>query len=63
MGLTNKKEEQLKKMPGIECTIGRSKDGRFVIHRTIITHVKPSAYYRAVMDGKEPEEQLQEIEV
>jgi hypothetical protein len=49
MGLTTKREEHLKKMPIIENKITTSKDGRFLIHRTIITHIMPTDYYRAVL--------------
>jgi len=49
MGLTDKKEEQLKKMPQMETKLFKSKDGKFLIHQTIITSIKPSAYYEAIM--------------
>ncbi len=52
MGLTNKREEQLKQMPIIRSTVGKSKDGKYVVHRTVITHIKPTAYYDAVLNGK-----------
>ena len=55
MGLTNKKEEQLRKMPMVDASVSRSKDGRFLIHKTTITHIKPAAYYQAVLDGKAEE--------
>ncbi|MFQ5474376.1 MAG: hypothetical protein ACE5DM_00940 [Candidatus Nanoarchaeia archaeon] len=51
MGLTNKKEDQLKNMPVIESRLRKSKDGRLLIHQTIITHIKPANYYRAVLDS------------
>ena len=49
MGLTYKKEKQLRKMPSIESKLSRSKDGKYLIHRTIITYVRPAAYYEAVL--------------
>ena len=49
MGLSNKKEEQLRKMPLIESRVSRSKDGKFLIHRTTITFVRPTAYYEAIL--------------
>lgn len=61
MGLTTKKEEQLKAMPYIQSTVNRSKDGRLVIHKTTITHIKPVAYYEAVLTGKNDEEEFSEI--
>lgn len=51
MPLTKKKEEQLRKMPTIETTISKSVDGKWLIHRTSITHVRPVVYYQAVLDG------------
>jgi hypothetical protein len=49
MGLTHKKEKQLMKMPRIESRLSRSKDGRFLIHRTILTYIRPVGYYEAVL--------------
>jgi hypothetical protein len=59
IGLTNKREEYLKKMPYIETKIEKSKDGKYVIHKTIITHVRPVNYYQAILDDK-PEEALKD---
>jgi len=52
MGLTNNKEEQLKEMPLIKCSIRKSKDKNLMIHKTTITHVKPTAYYEAILHEK-----------
>ena len=52
---SDKKKEQLNTMPIIESRISKSKDGQFVIHRTIITDIKPINYYKAVLE-KAPEE-------
>ncbi|NOZ80739.1 MAG: hypothetical protein GXP63_03625 [DPANN group archaeon] len=49
MGLTYKKEKQLSKMPIVQSRISRSEDGRFLIHKTIFTDIKPIEYYEAVM--------------
>jgi hypothetical protein len=49
MGLTYSKEQQLRKQPVIETQLLKSADGKFVIHRTSITHIKPVAYYEAVL--------------
>ena len=54
MGLTNKKEEQLRQMPLINTRITKSKDGRFLIHKTEIVNIRPMAYYEAVLSDKEP---------
>ncbi|MBN1275039.1 hypothetical protein JXA12_02005 [Candidatus Woesearchaeota archaeon] len=53
MGLSNRKEEQLRKMPVIESRLSKSKDGKYLIHRTVITHVRPVAYYKAVLEDAE----------
>jgi hypothetical protein len=50
MGLSNRKEQQLRKMPKIETVLQKSKDGRYVIHRTVITNIKPVEYYEAILD-------------
>lgn len=41
--------EKLNKQPIIETAIKKSEDGRFVIHRTIITDIKPVKYYEKVL--------------
>lgn len=65
MGLTQRREEHLKKMPIIENKITTSRDGRFLIHRTIITHIMPADYYRAVLANtvKVTEEELTDEEI
>ena len=35
--------------PQIESTVSISKSGRALIHRTVITHIKPVAYYEAIL--------------
>jgi len=61
MGLTNKKEDQLKQMPLIRTKVGKTKDGKFVVHRTEIVAVKPTAYYEAVLrNDSTPEIELEE---
>ena len=52
MGLTNKKEEQLKRMPLIESKVLKSKDGKYVIHRTMITTIRPTAYFEKVLESE-----------
>lgn len=65
MGLSNKREAHLKKMPIIESKITTSKNGRFLIHRTILTHIMPTDYYRAVLGNavKVVEEDLTDEEI
>lgn len=35
--------------PIVETKISKSKDGKWVMHRTIITDIKPATYYQAVL--------------
>jgi len=51
MGLTNKKEEQLRQMPIVQAKLFKSKDGKYMVHKTTITNIKPTAYYEAVMSA------------
>ncbi len=48
--LTQTKIEQLNKMPIIETNVGKSDDGKWVIHRTTITSIKPIKYYQKVLE-------------
>jgi len=52
MVLTTKKEEQLKKMPRIESRIYKSRNGKYIVQRTIISSVKPVAYLQKIIDGQ-----------
>jgi hypothetical protein len=49
MGLSNRKEEELKRMPRIQSRIKTSKNGRYIIQQTVITNVKPIEYYNAIL--------------
>ncbi len=49
--LTQKKIEQLKKQPIIETIIRKSEDGAWVIHKTVITDIKPISYFEKVLEG------------
>ncbi|MBU1974860.1 MAG: hypothetical protein KKG59_00480 [Nanoarchaeota archaeon] len=53
MGLTNKKEEQLKKMPRIESRIFLSKNGKYIVQRTTFSSIKPVEYYKKVIENGE----------
>ena len=58
MGLSNKKEEQLRQMPIIKTRVTKSKDNKYLIHRTEIVSIRPMAYYEAVLgnsDDVQPE--------
>jgi hypothetical protein len=64
MGLSNRKETQLKKMPVIQSLLKTSKNGKYVIQQTVITNIKPVEYYKAVLANtvKVSEEALHEDE-
>ncbi len=55
MGFEEKRKEQLEKMPIIETRISKSKDGRFLIHKTVITDIKPVEYYKVVLEKESAE--------
>ena len=65
MGLSNRKEQQLKKMPIIQSRIKASRNGRYIIQQTVITNVKPIEYYTAILANnvKVTEEPLGEDEL
>ncbi len=48
--LSESKIEQLNKQPIIETSIKKSDDGRFVIHRTIITDIRPAKYHEKALE-------------
>jgi len=56
MGLSNKKEEELRNMPKIEFMTHKSKDGKYIIHKTVMTDIKPVAYYEKVLLHEEKQE-------
>lgn len=56
MGLTDKREKILKKMPHIESKYEKSKDGKYIIHRTIITTIRPVSYFEKVLENEGAEE-------
>ena len=54
--LTKLKLEQLNKQPIIESSVGLSDDRKWVIHKTVITDIKPVSYVEKVLTGKKKEE-------
>jgi hypothetical protein len=45
------KIQQINKQPIIESSLSVSEDGKWVIHRTIITDIKPVTYFEKVLDN------------
>ena len=56
MGLSNNKEDQLRKQPIIETKYFLSEDGKYVVHKTITTDIKPVSYVAKVLVGDKQEE-------
>jgi hypothetical protein len=65
MGLSSKKEEQLRKMPLIQSRIKASRNGRYIIQQTVITSIKPIEYYNAILANtvKVTDEDIEEDEL
>lgn len=54
-----KKLESLRRMPLIETSVKKSKDGNYMIHKTIITSIRPVEYYMAILESEvETEEEI-----
>tara|TARA_Y100001963_G_scaffold104015_1_gene143312 strand:+ start:165 stop:341 length:177 start_codon:yes stop_codon:yes gene_type:complete len=45
--------KEFNKGPILETTITKSKDGKYVIHKTIVTDIKPIKYYEKVLEGND----------
>ena len=50
--ISETKVEQLNRQPIIENSVRKSKDGQWVIHKTVITDIKPVSYFQKVMEGQ-----------
>ncbi len=62
--LTTKQEKNVKKMPYIETKFEKSKDGKYLIHKTIITTIRPIGYYEAIVnEAKSGEEENAKVDV
>jgi len=49
----NQKENIGQNKPILETQIGKSKDGKYIIHRTIVTDIKPVGYFEKVLEKKD----------
>lgn len=49
MELSSVKIEQLNKQPIVESMISLSEDKKWVLHKTIITDIKPVSYFEKVL--------------
>ena len=49
MELSEKRLEQLNRQPIVESSIRRSDDGKWIVHKTTITDIKPVSYFEKVL--------------
>lgn len=49
--ISDTKLKQLVKMPIVETKINTSKDGKYIVHKTMITDIKPKEYYSKVLEN------------
>lgn len=47
--LGQRKIEQLNKQPILETSVAVSEDEKWIIHKTVITDIKPRKYYEKVL--------------
>ncbi len=52
--LSETRIKQLAKMPIVETKLNTSKDGKYIIHKTVITDIKPKEYYSKVLQNSRP---------
>ena len=51
------KIEQLNKQPILESSVTLSEDKKWVIHKTLITDIKPVSYIEKVLKGEKKEKE------
>lgn len=49
--LSPAKIKQLSKQPILETNVGKSEDGKWLIHKTVITDIKPVTYFEKVLEN------------
>ena len=47
--LSKTKIEQLNKQPVLETSVSKSEDGKWMIHKTVITDIKPVTYFEKAL--------------
>ena len=50
--LTARKVQELNDQPVVESFMHISKDGKWFVHKTVITDIKPMSYIKTVMDNE-----------
>ncbi len=58
--LSPERIKQLSKMPLIESRVFKSKDGQYIVHKTVVTDIKPINYLTAVLKSSGKEEKDEE---
>ena len=56
-----KRLENLKKMPLVETTVRKSKDGNYIVNKTTFTTIKPIQYYETVLSSEPSEINDEEV--
>jgi len=51
--LSAKKINDLNKQPVIKTAVKKSRDGKWVIHKTTIVDIKPMSYFDKVLSGEQ----------
>ena len=51
MELSAVKIQQINRQPIVESSMSKSEDGKWLIHKTIITNIKPVSYFEKVMSS------------
>ena len=52
----NNENKRRPNVPKIETFVQRSKDGQYILHRTVITDIRPVLYYEKVLENEAGEE-------
>lgn len=47
--LSQTKIEQLNRQPVLETSVTKSEDGKWMIHKTVITDIKPVSYFEKAL--------------
>lgn len=50
MGLSEQREQLVKQLPIIKTKVSKSRDGKYLIHKTEIVYIKPMSYYKAILE-------------
>ena len=51
-GVSGSPDREFENKPIVETQLSKSKDGKYILHRTIITDIKPVKYIQKVLESK-----------